>query len=336
MAAGDRGNRGRSEYGGRDRAGGSFGGRGGSNRDRHDFGSIGDHQSYGMSEKDFNETIGRDRDRDRGGDNRDSSPAPAPDSGSGSDVGSATPAEDPSRRGQYGRYSTPSPIGGPSSYGISEDTYDNIAEPHQPNAPDRYESWARDVLARNAAGQAPSAREKERLESGVQGYRGQQVANVASGVAGLANPYAGAAIQGAFGLASQLASPEFQAGTALADESTVSGTLGSLGSTLAGALGNPGLGTAAKVAGTFGSPVEQGFSRTGQLVGDIEQALGGRDRARNAFSGGGGRGGDNRDYTYGGTSPTVTGQQPQQPQQSGFQAADPYNYSTFLNNFTVG
>ena len=333
MAAGDRGSRGRSEYGGRDRAGGSFGGRGGSNRDRHDFGSIGDHQSYGMSERDFNETIGRDRDRDRGGDNRDTPANIAGDSGSSPDVGSATPEVEEGRRPQYGRYSTPSPIGGPASYGISDEQYDQMVDPHRATSPDRYESWARDVLARDDAGQAPSAREKERLQSGVQGYRGRQVADFASTVAGLANPYAGAALSGAFNLGSRLASPEFQAGAALADESTVSGTLGGIGGALAGAAGNPGLATASKVAGAFGSPVEQGQSSTGQLIGGIEQRYGGKRRANNAF-GKRREGGGDRDYTYGGTNTTTNVQQP--PQRQGFQIADPYEYATFLNNFTVG
>ncbi len=329
MAAGDRGSRGRKEYGGRSRASSSFG---------SSPGPIGGGSSYGLDKDTFNRTIGsgnNDRDRDR---NYGTDPVATPEPDNDRNVGSATQPEDEGRRPQYGRYSTPGPVGGPASYGnIAIGTYDAISEPHQPASPDRYESWARDVLGRDASGQPPSERDLERLQSGVSGYRGQQFADTASTLAGLANPYAGAAVSGGFKLGSQLASPEFQAGTALANQPTTTGTIAGAVGTLAGAAGNAGLSTASKLAGAFGSPIEQQFSDTGQLVGQIERKLGGSTRASNVFGSGsrdrnGGSG--NTDYTYGDTgSPTVM---QQQPQQLGFQAADPYQYETFLNNFTVG
>ena len=301
-------------------------------------GPIGGGSSYGMSDRDFDRTIGRDhggseRERDRNDRERNTS------SGSGS---SAPAAAEPDRRAvdpnagrrapQYGRYSTPGPIGGPQSYGLQPGSpdFDKISDPHQPESPDRYENWARDVLARNEEGQAPTPRERERLESGLSGYRGQQVADVASTVAGLANPYAGLAVQGAFGLASNLASPEFQAGAAAAGSPTTTGTVGNVVGQAAGALGNPGLATAANVVGSFGTPIEQSFSPTGQLYDQIGNFLGsGADRAQNAF------GGDNRDndngYGYGATDTTTgTMSQATQPQYS---AADPFYYQTFLDLF---
>ncbi len=326
MAAGDRGSRGRKEYSGRNRASSSF---------SSSPGPIGGGSSYGLDKQTFERTIGagnNDRDRDR---NYDTNTVATPPADNDRDVGSATPPQDEGRRPQYGRYSTPGPIGDASSYGnIADETYADISAPHQANSPDRYESWARDVLGRDAAGQPPSERDRERLQSGVSGYRGQQFADTASTVAGLANPYAGAAVAGGFKLGSQLASPEFQAGTALANQPTTTGTLAGAVGTLAGATGNQGLATASKLADAFGSPIEQQYSDTGQLIGNIERKLGGSNRAANAFGAGRNGGSNNRDYTYGGTgSPTVM---QQQPQQLGFQAADPYQYGTFLNNFTVG
>ena len=242
----------------------------------------------------------------------------------GGETGSTSPSGRQRAGAQYARHSTPGPIGGRSSYGIDEETYGKISKPHQPNAPERFENWARDVLDRKLQGSPPTELEKERLKSGLTGYDVAGAAANVGGVVGLGNPGLGLGIQGVERITREFMSPEYQAGAGLAgQDSPVSDTVSSLASAA-------GLGGAAGVGGTVGGAVEGALSSTGQLFGDIRDVVGtGKKRAGDVF---GSSGGSDRSPTGGGFRP------PTQPTQGGFEAPDPFQsqYDTALTGFTPG
>ncbi len=273
----------------------SSGGSGGDNRDNRGFGSIGDHQSYGMDKDSFDQTIGRDRDNDRGGDSRssesgsnskDSAAAKAdfdsvrnafrrtstvsePDSGS-----LTNPSEGSLASPQNERYSTPSPIGGASSYGVDASTFEAMDAPHKATAPARQESWAKDVINRGGPTSEP---ERQRLENLATGRTTRQAVDFASSVAGAVSPVVGLGAKLAGYIGKKLSPPEFQAGYESVDDTTVSGlapkALGAIGAL----TGSQSIGQAAQLASKvspFASAVETELSDKGDLYGQIRKAAG--------------------------------------------------------------
>lgn len=321
MAAGDRGSRGRQEYGRteRDRGDDRRQKERESQRERQEAQQAAEREAQQAAQREAQQTAQREAAASNQEDPRAATTRRAMSA-------FGTPA--------YGRFSTPSPIGGPSSYGLSQDDYDTISEPHQAASPDRFESWAKDVLTR---GGPTTPREEERLGEGLQAHDTYQAAKAFGSVAGLANPIAGAAIRGVESLHSQFQSPTYQGARDLSAASSpvseavgsVAGALGSLapGSSLASAVSNIG-----QVAGPIGEAAETATSPTGSLFGQIRTSLG-LDRATKAF---GGPRGDNRDSQVA-TTPSLAQPAPAPTSSStGFQAADPFEYGTFLNRFTAG
>ncbi len=281
----------------------------------------------------------------RGGDNRDSrdtqnAATEAEARGSDStteDRRSATArrAADAFGTPAHGRFSTPGPIGDAQSYGISQSQFDSISEPHQAASPDRFESWAKDVLAR---GGPTTEREEARLGEGLSAHRNYQGAQALGGVASLGSPIAGGAIKAAENVYGRFQSPTYQGARALsADASPISGALGTLGG-IAGSLAPgsslaQGISNVNQVAGPAASAFEAGTSPTGDLFGEISKTLG-LDRARSAFARPGGDNGNYNTSLQAPAPPTLADSV--NSSVYGFQAADPYNYSTFLDNFRTG
>ena len=219
---------------------------------------------------------------------------------------------------QYGAYSTPGPIGGASSYGLEANSPDfgKISEPHQPDSPDRFESWARDVLSRNMSGQAPTPSERERLDEGYSGYANRQAAETLGSVASLGNPAIGLGVRAVEAGYSQLQSPEYQAGRAIAaGDSPITDAVGGL----AGAFGFGG--PVAKVASTLGGALEGQADPRAGLFQEVGNFLGrGKQRVKNTFGGNN----DRQTSSVNGMMPSPA--QTNVPAQQGFQFADPFNY----------
>lgn len=231
--------------GGQKNPGNTGGGRDhGSDRDndRGSPGPVGGHESYGMDKDSFDKSIGGGSSRDRGGDGsggakggqvgatnrataeafgsarrafsrfseaQDASPTSQQEGSLTSDIGETG--------AQYGRYSTPGPIGGASSYGVSEQTAETMGAPHQATSPARQEDFARDVIAR---GGPQTETEAQRLGDLSSGRATRQGVDLASGVVGLGSPALGAGLNLAADAAASFASPEFQAGYSSVDDGT--------------------------------------------------------------------------------------------------------------------
>lgn len=94
--------------------------------DRGGFGSIGDHQSYGMDKESFDHSIGSGRDKDRGGDSHDT-PTEKPDKSLGESIGDWARDTWQDTKDFFGGKEDKggfSPMGGASSYGMSEADFD--------------------------------------------------------------------------------------------------------------------------------------------------------------------------------------------------------------------
>lgn len=280
--------------GGQKNPGGNAGGGGGEgegnhkDNDRGSPGPIGGHESYGMDRDTFDKTIGRDRDKGGGGEGK-SSPSESTATQDQADFNAvrnafrrAQTSDAPSTlsdqqgglTSQYGRFSTPGPIGGASSYGVSRGTFDTMEAPHRATSPERQEAWAKDVLSR---GGPQTEGERERLGNLASGRDARQISDFVSGVAGLANPAVGLGTQLASHIANKFATPEFQAGFASVDDGSTASTVSKALGVASRLTGSTGLGTAAQIAGRvspFADVVESEMGDEGDLYKQIREASG--------------------------------------------------------------
>ena len=280
----------------------------------------------------FDRRSAAERNRNRGGSSSDNnnrsnrSSGSSASSGSGSSSGSSSDngsnRRTDSRRRAGSAYGARGPERRDSGYGFDIDQ--EIAGPSLPQASERFDVWARDVLDREGP---PERREVDTLSEGLDAHQNYQAAQFAGSLASAINPVAGPIVKGAEYVYSQQQSPEYQAARDVSqDASPFSDTLG-----YAGGL----LNTLAPQTGPIGSflgPFLGAAEADAGLFSEI-RTFTGRDRARDAFPQGGES--DDRDTTI--LPPQgLAGQGAPGSMAAGFQAPSAFNYATFLDKFTRG